>query len=87
MKKTIKELYNDIRALQKKYEIELNIFRENEFEDGFSATISDLLNNEDWSFMDKISLEDYNSILNGYEEEYEAEYQYKSLYMYWSDKV
>lgn len=87
MKKTVKELYNDIRALQKKYEIELNIFRENEFEDGFSATISDLLNNEDWSFMDKISLEDYNSILNGYEEEYEAEYQYKSLYMYWSDKV
>lgn len=82
MKKTVKELYNDIRALQKKYEIELNIFRENEFEDGFSATISDLLNNEDWSFMDKISLEDYNSILNGYEEEYEAEYQYKHLYMY-----
>lgn len=87
MKKTVKELYNDIRALQKKYEIELNTFRENRFEDGFSATISDLLNNEDWSFMDKISLEDYNSILNGYEEEYEAEYQYKSLYMYWSDKV
>lgn len=87
MKKTVKELYNDIRALQKKYEIELNTFRENEFEDGFSATIDDLLNNEDWSFMDKISLEDYNSILNGYEEKYEAEYQYKSLYMYWSDKV
>ena len=81
MKKTIKELYNDIRALQKKYEIELNTFRENEFEDGFSATIDDLLNNEDWSFMDKISLEDYNSILNGYEEEYEAEYQKKHLYM------
>ena len=81
MKKTIKELYNDIRALQKKYEIELNTFRENRFEDGFSATIDDLLNNEDWSFMDKISLEDYNSILNGYEEEYEAEYQKKHLYM------
>lgn len=81
MKKTIKELYNDIRALQKKYEIELNIFRENRFEDGFSATISDLLNNENWGFMDKISLEDYNSILNGYEEEYEAEYQKKHLYM------
>ena len=81
MKKTVKELYNNIRALQKKYEIELNIFRENEFEDGFSATIDDLLNNEDWSFMDKISLEDYNSILNGYEEEYEAEYQKKHLYM------
>lgn len=81
MKKTIKELYNDIRALQKKYEIELNTFRENRFEDGFSATIDDLLNNENWSFMDKISLEDYNSILNGYEEEYEAEYQKKHLYM------
>ena len=81
MKKTIKELYNDIRAVQKKYEIELNTFRENRFEDGFSATIDDLLNNENWSFMDKISLEDYNSILNGYEEEYEAEYQKKHLYM------
>ena len=81
MKKTVKELYNDIRALQKKYEIELNTFRENRFEDGFSATIDDLLNNENWSFMDKISLEDYNSILNGYEEEYEAEYQKKHLYM------
>lgn len=78
MKKTIRELYHEVLKKAEEYGVEFTTFKRERFEDEFDDTIDSLLGTIDWSFNTEINLEDYENILGGYEEEFEAEKEKKN---------
>lgn len=74
MKKTIKELYNFVLKRAEFYGIKLKLNWRLKYEvlTSFEASIDKALGTTDWTFDDKISIEDFNIILDGFGEFFEG---------------
>ncbi len=70
--KQINELYDLIMTRADHYGIELNWRVKERILTNFECSVDYVLGTSKWSYDDKISIDDFNNILAGFEEEFEA---------------